>query len=249
HKTQGMTHPSKNDTEITPSDLKSTNPSQSSIFVDPKFTFFAKLLEKKRQREDQHNINSEMDKILPPQSVQPIPSFSEIPIEFLNLLELEIFNKFYPNNIFNTNSTPDRGSKKPLEYYDISKAFQRNSIDKLNLAYKTTKNVICNVNLSGYKHVFKPQYFKNTLGETIVDFYTLPNPVTANNAKAVVDYYYQHICNNPLHQSKEFAKKMAETFGAFTVSWYKHEQPQEVLSQRQWCYYVLNSLLLSQAKC
>ncbi|CAG8646330.1 11225_t:CDS:1, partial [Gigaspora rosea] len=88
-------------------DLKSTNHSQSSIFMSPKFTFFEKLLEKKQQREDQLYINTKpvMDKILPPQSVQSIPSYSEVPTEFLNLLELEIFNKLYSNNIFNTNST------------------------------------------------------------------------------------------------------------------------------------------------
>ncbi|CAG8782441.1 11941_t:CDS:2, partial [Gigaspora rosea] len=108
--------------------------------------------------------------------------------------------------------------KKPLEHYVIPKAFQQNSKEKLNLADETTKKVMCGINLSGYRHVLKPQCSKNTLGETIVDFYTLPNPVVADNAKAVVDHYYQHTRHNPLYQSKEFAKQMVETFGAFTNS-------------------------------
>ncbi|CAG8777512.1 20058_t:CDS:2, partial [Gigaspora margarita] len=147
------------------SDLKSTNPLQSSIFVDPKFIFFEKLLEKKHQKEDQYNINSEIDKILSPQTVQTIPSFFE---------QME-------------------AQKKPLEHYDIPNAFQRNTTDKLIIADKTTKNVM-------------------------IDFYTLSNPVVANNSKVVVDHYYQHTCHNPQHQSKGFKKQIAETFGAFTSS-------------------------------
>ncbi|CAG8853134.1 35569_t:CDS:2, partial [Gigaspora margarita] len=205
------------------SNLKSINPSQSSIFVDPKFIFFEKLLEKKHQREDQFNINSEMDKILPSQTVQMILSFSEVPIEFLNLLELEIFNKSYSNNTFNTNPTHKQwtefarwahftnsksyytkfqnhsngGSKKPLEHYDIPNAFQRNTTDKLIIADETIKNVISSINLSGYKHVLKPQCFKNTLDKTIVDFYTLSNPVVANNAKVVTFGAFTSSNNEP----------------------------------------------------
>ncbi|CAG8851729.1 3328_t:CDS:2, partial [Gigaspora margarita] len=54
--------------------------------------------------------------------------------------------------------------------------------------------------------------------ETIVDFYNLSNPVVANNAKVVVDHYYQHTCSNPQHQFKRFKKQVTETFGTFTRS-------------------------------
>ncbi|CAG8817866.1 4096_t:CDS:1, partial [Gigaspora margarita] len=89
---------------------------------------------------------------------------------------------------------------------------------KLNFANKPTKNVMYGFNLSGYRHVLKPQCFKNILGKIIVDFYTLLNPMVANSAKVVVNYYYQHTHQNPLHQSKKFAKQMAKTFGAFMSS-------------------------------
>ena len=75
--------------------MKSTNHSQSTVFVDSKFTFIEKLLIRKRQKEDQaddKNVNLEVNiKSLPPQSVQSIPSASEIPKEFVNLLEIRDF--------------------------------------------------------------------------------------------------------------------------------------------------------------
>jgi hypothetical protein len=241
--------------------MKSTNHSQSTVFVDPKFTFIEKLLIRKRQKEDQaddKNVNLEVNiKSLPPQSVQSISSASEIPKKFVDLLELEIFNPFDTDNNnnlirkqqwiefarwtqFSSSKTYYRqfrdhcrrlwakikhahqqqvdAHKKPLEHNDIPKAFQRKSNDKLNIADKTTKKVMNSINLNGYKHVLEPQCFKNTLGETIIDFYSLTNPTIANDAKVIVDNYYQHTCHNPQHQSKEFTNQLSEIFGAFTSS-------------------------------
>ncbi|CAG8464674.1 10428_t:CDS:2, partial [Acaulospora colombiana] len=96
--------------------------------------------------------------------------------------------------------------------------FQKNPKDKLYIALETTKKVAHGIDLEAYRHIFKPQCFKNAFGETIVDFLDLANPLVAKNARNVIDRYYYHTLNNPTHQSKQFASNMIEHFCSFTDS-------------------------------
>ncbi|CAG8711801.1 6172_t:CDS:2, partial [Gigaspora rosea] len=77
------------------SDIKSTKISQPYTLIDPKFTFVKKFLERRQQRL--------ITLSLPPQIIQPTPiDYSEIPIQYMTLLESEIFNEG------SSNSTPEQ---------------------------------------------------------------------------------------------------------------------------------------------
>ncbi|CAG8814978.1 137_t:CDS:2 [Gigaspora margarita] len=112
----------------------------------------------------------------------------------------------------------EEAQNKPLEDHNIREVFQKNPKDKLYIALETTKKVAHGIDLEGYRHIFKPQCFKNAFGETIVDFFDLANPLVAKNARNVIDRYYYHTLNNPSHQSKQFASNMIEHFCSFTDS-------------------------------
>ena len=108
---------------------------------------------------------------------------------------------------------------KPLQKNNIHKIFFVSSlVDKLRIADKTTKQIIDEINLNGYHHIYKPYCFKNSLGETIVDFFDLDNQIAAEDARIVVDQYYQHTLNHTSHQSNQFKTDLIEHFGRFADS-------------------------------
>ena len=107
---------------------------------------------------------------------------------------------------------------EPLQGNNNHEIFLRNPKDKLYIANETTKKIIDGINLSGYHHVYKPQCFKNSLGETIVDFFDLDNQMAAEDARVVVDQYYKHTLDNTPHQSQQFKKDLIEHFGGFADS-------------------------------
>ncbi|CAG8468951.1 7835_t:CDS:2 [Acaulospora morrowiae] len=242
-------------------DIKSDKNPQPQTLIDPKFTFIEKFLERRQKRlitqrllEDGSlsikdiNQNTYIAKSLPPETIQQIPSYnSEIPIQFMALLESEVFNKgpFDPKLIqwrefgiwacftkvshFNkrfrhhchllwsdVNHAHLEAEKKICEEYNIPKTFNQTIKKKLEIADEATGNVAIGGNFEGYYHVFNPQCFKNSYGETVVDFFDLANPTVAEDTRVVIDEYYVHNLNNKKHQSKEFRKELVEHFGAFT---------------------------------
>ena len=104
---------------------------------------------------------------------------------------------------------------KLLQGNNIHETFLRNPKDKLYIANETTKEIISGINLKGYYHIFDPQCFKNSLGETIIDFFDINNPMAVEDAKIVVDQYYQHTLANTSHQSTQFKNDLIEHFGGF----------------------------------
>ncbi|CAG8485157.1 2404_t:CDS:2 [Acaulospora colombiana] len=185
--------------------------------------------------------NGVSEKSLLPQSSQSISTTFVIPVDFMHLLETEIFGN---NNsadststIFGDASSADLERKKiwgdfalkhgyeyeeaqnkPLEDHNIREVFQQNPKDKLYIAHETTKKVAHGIDLECYLHIFNPRCFKNAFGETVVDFFDLANPLVAKNAQIVINHYYNHTLNHPSHQSKQFAKNMIEHFCGFTDS-------------------------------
>lgn len=170
---------------------------------------------------------------------------SEIPKEYMKLLELEIFNK--------ANSSLDSSEELWDEFArwayfsissDIKKKFQNhcyNLWSKISKAYEksinqqnpieeqdkdkkfkiieqTINNAREKIDIKGFKHVFEPQHFKNSFGETMVDFFELTDSKIAKDTFTVVDEYYRHTLDNSSHQSDHFKKDFAEHFGSFTCS-------------------------------
>ncbi len=236
---------------------------QPQTLIDPKFTFIEKFLERRQKRlitqrllqngslsMDDINQNTYIAKSLPPQTIQQIPiDNSEIPMQYMALLESEIFNKgpsnprpmqwkefgiwayFTKVSHFNKRfrhhchllwSDVDRAhleaEKKLREEYNIPETFSQSLKKKLGIAKETTGNVAIGNNLDGYYHIFNPQCFKNSYGETVVDFFDLANPMIAEDTRVIIDQYYNHNLNNKKHQSREFKKELVEHFGAFTGS-------------------------------
>jgi len=106
--------------------------------------------------------------------------------------------------------------KKIQGEYNISETFSRSSKNKLDKANEITKNVAIGNKFEGYYHVFEPQCFKNSFGETVVDFFVLRNVKVIEDSRMIVSQYYNHNLDNKKHQSKEFKKELVEHFGAFT---------------------------------
>ena len=104
---------------------------------------------------------------------------------------------------------------KPLQEDEI---FLLRPNDKLHIADETTKEIISGNNLKGYHHIFNPRCFKNSLGETMVDFFDLDNKMAAENARKVVDQYYRHTLDHTEHQSPHFKEGLIEHFGGFADS-------------------------------
>ncbi|CAG8609428.1 10715_t:CDS:2 [Acaulospora morrowiae] len=260
-------------------DLKPSNLQQSSVYTDPLFTFQEKFLEKRWQRlvvrellnekllpqnsklyEGNFNGNK---KSLPPQSIQPIPTSSEIPTNFMELLESEVFNHTSLDHASHNNpsalvESSDKllwknfalwgcfvigpnfiqqlrrhcrhlwfrvnliyrhveSQDKSLERY-IHETFLRHPRDKLYIAKESTMIVARGINLKNYQHIFNPQCFVNTFGETIVDLFDFYNKIAVEDVRIAVDQYYQHTLAHPSHQSKQFAKDLIEHFGGFADS-------------------------------
>jgi hypothetical protein len=281
--------------DFLPSDLISNNNHQQPItYINPRFTFFEKFLEKRRQRLvvkeliDQevlplncvkpntftldfialsaHHLDIISDviqkilykgddndnkKTLQPQTTQSIPTSFEFPTKFMDLLELEVFShsnssvskslwkefalwacfKIGPNFIQKLRHhcrllwsktqcvyQHIKVEDKPLQENNIYETFFRNPKDKLYIADKTTKEIVSGINLEGYRHIFEPQCFKNSFGETIVDFFDLDNQIAVEDARIAVDQYYQHTLSVKSHQSKQFKKDLIEHFGGFADS-------------------------------
>ncbi|CAG8592418.1 7575_t:CDS:2 [Acaulospora morrowiae] len=179
-------------------------------------------------------------KSLPPQSIQQILTSSEIPTNFMELLESEVFNRTsldteYPtlqkNPLALVESPMEKllwknfalwgcfviAQDKSLERY-IHETFLRHPSDKLYIAKESTTTVARGTNLKGYQHIFNPQCIVNTFGETIVDLFNFYNQIVIENVRMVVDQYYQHTLTHPSHQSKQFAKDLIEHFGSFADS-------------------------------
>lgn len=272
----------------------SNNYQQPTTYINPRFTFLEKFLEKRRQRlvvrellnqkvlpincvksntftldlialSTQHldiisdviqkilykGNNNDNKKSLPPQTTQPISPSFEFPVRFMDLLELEVFNnsnssvskslwkefalwacfKIGPNFIQQLRHHCRRlwsqtqhvhqhikAEDKQLQENNIHETFFRNPKDKLYIANETTKEIVNDINLKGYHHIFEPQCFKNSLGETIVDFFELDSQMAVENARIVVDQYYQHTLTHKSHQSKQFKDDLIEHFGGFADS-------------------------------
>ncbi|CAG8819010.1 36020_t:CDS:2, partial [Gigaspora margarita] len=162
--------------------------SQPSTIVSPESTFIEKLLEKRYQRQI---VNKQ------------VSANNTIPVQYLKLLELEIFLE---------------DQKNSLELHIISEVFQRHPCDKLFIADETTKKVAGSIHLDSYKYISKPQCLKNAVGETLIDFFDLTNFLATEIAESIVNKYYNHTLSNPSHQSDQFAKDLIEHFGCFTDS-------------------------------
>ncbi|CAG8533887.1 9616_t:CDS:2 [Acaulospora morrowiae] len=170
-------------------------------------------------------------KSLPPKTIQEIPSFSEIPREFMCLLESEIFilNELADQveHIYSKESSEHkqlwkefalwalkciyrhvRVQEKLLEGHSIHETFLRYPSDKLHIAEETTKIVASGSNLQGYQHVFNPLCFTNSLGETVVDFFDI-DKILARESETVVDKYCKHMFDNP----RQFKSDLIEHFG------------------------------------
>ena len=167
---------------------------------------------------------------------------SEIPSDFLKLLESEIFNLNESEEDQNQNKKHWReftswarfiGPNCEKKFHNhcsklwkkisnaSSKRSSNNYVEKITLediAINTTKKVAEGKNLEGYYHVKEPQCFKNALGETMVDFFKLPDSTVAGDTYMVVDQYYDHTRQNSSHGSSGFKKGYSEHFGTFTCS-------------------------------
>ncbi|CAG8694288.1 40615_t:CDS:2, partial [Gigaspora margarita] len=117
------------------------------------------------------------------------------------------------NNIYRCVKAQDN----PLEGHNIQKTFLRHPNDKLYIAKETTKRVASGINLKSYRHIFNPQCFTNTFGETVVDFFDI-DKISARETEVVVDNYCKHMFDNPSHQSNQFKSDLIEHFGCFTDS-------------------------------
>ena len=185
---------------------------------------------------------------------RPNDDVSEIPIQYLELLELEIFRELDLSNSIplelwekfarwaGFEKSPNfrkkfrhhcrrlwtktkhayelqlEAQKNPLELYKIPEVFQRSPSEKLFIADETTKKVAAGSHLNGYNFVSKPQCFKNAVGETMIDFFDLPNFLATKTAQETVDGYFNHTLSNTSHQSPQFKESLAEHFGCFTDS-------------------------------
>ncbi|CAG8833481.1 44103_t:CDS:2, partial [Gigaspora margarita] len=84
-----------------------------------------------------------------------------------------------------------KAGKVSLEQTTISEALCRNLKDKQIIAsVLTDKMSEEDVNIKGYHHIFNPQCFKNTLGETIVDLYTFQ---THGSSKCSNDEWSEYV--------------------------------------------------------
>jgi hypothetical protein len=181
-------------------------------------------------------------KLLPPQSIQPIPTTSLIPTEFMDLLESEVFILSSETNseklwehfarwayfFIGPNFRKQFRDHCRRLWFKIEHAYQYLNVqknpfeerlhrqDKSYTAEETTKRVAQGIDLKGYHHIFNPQCFKNAFGETLVDFFDLTNPVAVKEAQMVVNQYYDHTRTDSSHQSNYFATSLAEHFGSFT---------------------------------
>ncbi|CAG8641227.1 8033_t:CDS:2 [Paraglomus brasilianum] len=170
-------------------------------------------------------------KSLPPQSIQAIPTFSDIPQEFMCLLESEIFILDGLADQMERNYSKESPEHKQLwkefalwacffagpNFNQRFRHYCRRLCDKLSIAEETTEIVVSGVSLNGFQHVFNSQCFTNTLEETVVDFFNI-DKVSARKSEAVVDKYCKHMFDDPTHQSKNFKTDLIEHFGCFADS-------------------------------
>ncbi|CAG8445528.1 9279_t:CDS:10, partial [Acaulospora morrowiae] len=180
-------------------DLRLVNLSQPFIMISPKSTFIKKFLEKRRERQIANQIS--------------IDDISSIPEIYVKLLEVEIFRE--PNvlesipqdlwNEFGQWACFINKNQKLLEDHEIPEMFQRHPKDKLVIANETTKKIINNVYLDGYKYISKPWCIKNVF-------------VSARVAQSAVDDYYKHTRKHVSYQSNQFINNLAEQFGCLTNS-------------------------------
>ncbi|CAG8760382.1 26601_t:CDS:2, partial [Gigaspora margarita] len=127
-----------------------------------------------------------------PQSTQPILTTTEVPMKFVNLLKLEIFNY---KSIENSSTKKIMGRCqyiKAQDKYNIQEILICHPNDKLYIAKKTTK-------------------------EVATDFFEI-NKISAGESEIAVDNYCKHMFDNSTHQSKQFKSDLIEYFGCFTDS-------------------------------
>ncbi|CAG8633353.1 7502_t:CDS:2, partial [Acaulospora morrowiae] len=190
-----------------------------------------------------NDSNNDSMKSLAPYCTQPVPISFEFPAKFMDLLESEVFNcrdpstsselersksswkefalwacfKIGPNYILQLRRHCRLLWTRTLNVYQ-HKAQNKSLENKLYIADDTTKDVISGNKLGGYYHISDSQCFRNSFGETIVDFFDLGDQITTSGARIAVDQYYQHTIAHPSHQSKQFAKDLIEHFGGFADS-------------------------------
>ncbi|CAG8615189.1 44390_t:CDS:2, partial [Gigaspora margarita] len=172
------------------SDLKSTNKSQSMVLMDPK------LYNSDTSTESKRSLLLQIT-----QTIYLILNNFQIPAEFINLLELEIFDQAK----FENKNSDQMIGQDDQEKKIIAKELTNTILEK-------------NINIKGYHYIFDPQYFKNTFEETIVDLYIFQNLRVVKNARETVQQYFVHMLNKPFYQFKEFSKELVKHFGAFTDS-------------------------------
>ncbi|CAG8567491.1 42374_t:CDS:2, partial [Gigaspora margarita] len=172
-----------------------------------------------------YDTSTESEKSLPPQMTQtiyPILNNFQIPAEFINLLELEIFDQAKSknkNSNLHAHQQCIEEKNSSLNQLIISEALCHDDQEKKIIASKLTNKMLeKNINIMGYYHIFDPLCLKNTFRETIVDLYLFQNSRVAKIAREAVQQYFVYMLNEPSHQSKEFSKGLAEHFGAFMGS-------------------------------
>ncbi|CAG8819696.1 22696_t:CDS:1, partial [Gigaspora rosea] len=216
--------------------LKSAKTSQPYTLINPKFTFIKKFLERRQQRLITLSLPSQTIQSTPIDNSEiPIHYITLLESEIFNkgssnstseqwkefglwanFSKVPNFNKRFRlhcrhlwSNVIHAHK---EAQKKIQGEYNISETFSRSSKNKLDKANEITKNIAIGNKFEGYYHVFEPQCFKNSFGETVVDFFVLRNLKVIEDSRMIVSQYYNHNLDNKKHQSKEFKKELVEHF-------------------------------------
>ncbi|RHZ78379.1 hypothetical protein Glove_165g92 [Diversispora epigaea] len=110
--------------------------------------------------------------------------------------------------------------ENPLELCYIPEVFRKHHYDKLFITHETTKKVQNNIHLNNYKYIVKPQCIKNSVGETMIDFFNFTNFLVTTIAQERVNQYYNHLIDPKYsdHCSSQFTNNLIENFGYYTDS-------------------------------
>ncbi|RHZ71770.1 hypothetical protein Glove_253g25 [Diversispora epigaea] len=110
--------------------------------------------------------------------------------------------------------------ENPLELCYISEVFRKHYYDKLFIAYETIKKVQNNIHLNNYKYIVKPQCIKNSVSETMIDFFNFTNFLVTTIVQEKINQYYNHLIDLKYsdYRSSQFKNNLIENFGCYTDS-------------------------------
>ncbi|CAG8446556.1 10837_t:CDS:10 [Acaulospora colombiana] len=188
------------------SDLKPSKVLQPATFLDPQFTFLEKFLEKRRQRQVVRWLLNQG--LLPSNAIKTSTYILDFAV--LSNHHLEIVSNAIQENLYRNDTRKKSLSPQTVQVIPTSSAIPQEFMRLL-------ESEIFILADQGYQHVFNPQCFANSFGESVVDFFDIGR-ISARESEAVVDRYCKHMFDDPTHQSKQFKSDLIEHFGCFTDS-------------------------------